>query len=116
MNIDCILAEQLYAFRYTEEKDHELDRLIELWKDVSYLYEFARSNNVANKNAFVDKILRDAEELEDYLDELEVQRGPYSHYFEPLQYTEFRKKLARQKGKKQRSRLRMRLKSIKIVL
>src|SRR5690625_7861560 len=106
MNIDCILAEQLYAFRYKEEKDHELDRLIELWKDVSYLYEFARSNNVANKNAFVDKILRDAEELEDYLDELVVQKCNYSHFFEPLLYTDFRKNIARTKCKIQSSRIR----------
>lgn len=107
MNIDCILRERLYAFRYNKEEDHELDRLIELWKEVSYLYGFARLNNVADINAFVDEILKDAEELEDYLHELEVENTPYSHYFEPLQYTEFGKALPRQKGKRQKSRLRL---------
>lgn len=107
MKIDCIFAEQLYAFRYEGEEDHEFNRLMELWTDVSYLRECAIKNKVTDIDVFVNQILKDAEEIDDFINELAKNNEPYTFYFQPLQDSEFGKILARQKGKKRKNNLRI---------
>lgn len=106
MVIDCIFAEHLYAFRYENEEDHELDRLMELWGDVFYLRAYAQKNKEPDIDDFVNQILKDAEEIDNFITEIAENNDSYTIYFEPLQNSEYGKILARQKGKKYKNRLR----------
>lgn len=109
MEIDCIFAEQLYAFRYEGEEENELDRLLELWSDVHYLQGFAKENNIFGNdeiNTFVNEVLKNAEEIDDFIEEIQETGEAYELYFEALQLTE-QKLLARQKGKIRRNILRI---------
>src|SRR5699024_2725513 len=53
------------------------------------------------------KILRDAEEIDNYINRLNEDSEPYTFYFQPLQNSEFGKILARQKGKRRKNYLRV---------
>lgn len=106
MKIVRIFADQLFAFHYKNEVDNEYDRLMDLWTDVAYLRTFAKKNNIGNVNEFINDILRDAEQIQDYLENLSKNKQPYGFYFEPLQDSERTKLLAFQKGKIKRNQLR----------
>jgi hypothetical protein len=84
----------------------EYERMMDLWTNVAYLWEFARKNKVQNVYEFIDDILHDAEQIQDFLDNLNQNNRPYGFYFEPLQDSERSKLLALQKGKIRRNRLR----------
>ena len=105
MKVVTIFADQLYAFAYKIDgsddfHENEYDRLMELWTDVEYLRDFAKANNVKNINQFVTDRLRDAEIIEDLLDEIENTDKPLSHYFMQLDNQEIGNKLlSKQKGK-----------------
>lgn len=106
MKIVRIFADQLFAFHYEYEADNEYDRLMNLWTDVAYLWDFAKKNKVSNVNEFIENILQDAEQIQDFLDNLYQHNQPYGFYFEPLQYSEKTKLLAFQKGKINQNQLR----------
>ncbi len=106
MKIVRIFADQLFAFHYENEGDNEYDRLMELWTDVSFLKLYCDKNNILDISKFVSGIIRDAEQIQDYLDNLNQNEEPYRHYFEPLKDSENNKLLAFQKGKIHRNRLR----------
>lgn len=113
MKIVDIFAEQLFSFVYKTNDGHydenEFDRLMNLWTDVSYLRNYAKSNNVSNVNQFVKDRLRDAENIQDLLDELTESGEPLEYYFRPLRNSELGIKiLSLQKGKvSQRDGLRL---------
>lgn len=106
MRIVRIFAERLFAIHNENEVENEFDRLMELWTDVSYLYGFAKRNNITNKEDFVEGILRDAEEIQDYLYQLSNNYDPYGFYFEPLEKAEKKHLLSLQKGKIRQNKLR----------
>lgn len=106
MKIVRIFADQLFAFHYESEADNEYERMMDLWTNVAYLREFARKNKVQNVYEFIDDILHDAEQIQDFLDNLNQNNRPYGFYFEPLQDSERSRSLALQKGKIRRNRLR----------
>lgn len=106
MKIYNIFAEHLYAFHYHGENDNEYDRMMDLWTDIYFLREFAKANNVTDKNRFVNDILANAEEIQDFLENLSKNNEPYGYYFEPLKVSEFNKILSLQKGKIRMNRLR----------
>ncbi len=106
MKIVRIFAEQLFAFHYKNEVDNEFNRLMDLWTDVGYLRSFAKKNNIGNVNEFTNDILRDAEQIQDFLENLSQNKQPYGFYFEPLQDSERTKLLAFQKGKIKKNQLR----------
>jgi hypothetical protein len=106
MKIISIFAEKLFAFQYEGEADNEYDRLMELWTDINFLNTFAKENNIINVKKFIHDILHDAEQIQDFLENLSQNKEPYGFYFEPLQESESKKILAFQKGKIKKNRLR----------
>ena len=115
MKIFSIFAEQLFAFRYDDEVDNEYDRLMELWTDVTYLNSYAKKHNIDNVAAFINDILQDTEQIQDFLENLNQGKKPFGLYFEPIQEAERNKLLAFQKGKIKKNRLhRLRYYAIKV--
>ena len=70
MKIECIFAESLFVFRYEDNADNEYDRLMDLWTDVNYLQSYAKRNNVEDVYGFIEDILECAEEIQDFLYEI----------------------------------------------
>jgi hypothetical protein len=100
MKIDAIFAPSLFAFHYSGEVDNEYDRLMDHWTDVSYLRKYAKDNAVANINQFVKDRLKDAEQIQDVLEEITINNQPLEFYFRTLFDTEAGiKTLSLQKGK-----------------
>lgn len=106
MKIIRIFEEQLFAFHYHNEVDNEYDRLVELWTDVTFLWNYANKNNVNDINGFINDILQDAEQIQDFLENIQQNNQPYGFYFEPLQDSERNNLLLLQKGKIKKNRLR----------
>jgi hypothetical protein len=107
MKIVSIFAANLYAFHYKDERDNEFARLMELWTDVEYLRNFAKLHGIAESNRFVTEILSNAEEIDDFLYNLDAQLDSFGRYFEPLQLSEYTKVLSFQKGKIKKNQLRI---------
>ncbi len=106
MKIVSILADKLFAFHYVDEDEHEYNRLMELWTDVSFLKSYANKNNIDDVTTFINDILQDAEQIQDFLENLNQNNQPYEFYFEPLKTSESIKSLAFHKGKIKKNRLR----------
>ena len=115
MKIVDIFAEKLFSFVYKNNDDvNEFDRMMDLWTDVSYLRNYAIANKVTDINKFVNDRLRDAEKIQDLLDELVENDNPLEHYFRPLHDNETGFKiLSLQKGKAS-SRDGLRIYAIKV--
>ena len=107
MKIVSIFAENLYAFHYTDERNNEFTRLMELWTDLNYLRSFAKINDIIDVKKFVNDILSDAEDIDDFLYHLHENIESFGTYFEPLQLSEYTKVLSFQKGKIKRNQLRL---------
>jgi hypothetical protein len=107
MKIVSIFAEYIYAFHYAAEVDNEYDKAMDLWTNVSYLQAYAKRNNVSNVYGFIETILKNAEEIQDLLDNCNQNEIPFALYFEALQESERKKEvLSLQKGKIRRNQLR----------
>jgi|SRR5699024_8969178 len=106
MEIVRIFADNLFAFQYEDEVDNEYDRLMELWTDISFLKEYAEKNEIKGIWSFVNNIVRDAEQIQDFIEDLSQNEEPYEFYFEPLQLSEHNKLLSLQKGKIRKNKLR----------
>jgi hypothetical protein len=106
MKIVAIFAEQIFAFHYANEAHNEYERLMELWTDVAFLKDYANKNNVVDIRAFVKEVVENAEQIQDFLENLSQNNQPYGCYFEPLQDAERNRLLAFQKGKIKKSILR----------
>lgn len=108
MKIDAIFAPSLFAFRYAGEVDNEYDRLMDNWTDVSYLRKYAKDNAVENINQFVKDRLKDAEQIQDVLEEITTNNQPLEFYFKTLFDTESGIKiLSLQKGKIDKNGIRI---------
>lgn len=44
MKIVCIFADQLFAFHYKNEKENSLKKILALWNNPDYIYEFLKEN------------------------------------------------------------------------
>ena len=99
MKIVPIFADKLFAFHYKGEAVNEFDRLMDLWTDIAFLIDYLKENNITNVKKIVKDILQDAEQIQDFLDNISINKEPYGFYFEPLQNSERNKILAFQKGK-----------------
>jgi hypothetical protein len=109
---------QLFSVIYPNENDNygkcEFEKLLDLWTNVEYLRDYAISNNIINVNQFVRSRLRDAEAIEDLIDELFEQNEPLDIYFQQLSNFETGVKLlSLRKGKTSR-RDGLRIYAIKI--
>lgn len=96
-----IFDDKLDAIRYCSESFDELNRILDLWDDTSYLYQFAKDNNISKVDNFVRKIQNQARILEDNLNELYLDPNQVDYYFQPLDNYETStvKLLSKQKGK-----------------
>ncbi len=99
MKIVPIFADKLFAFHYKGEAVNEFDRLMDLWTDIAFLIDYLKENNITDVKKIVKNILQDAEQIQDFLDNISQNKEPYGFYFEPLQNSERNKILAFQKGK-----------------
>ena len=93
MKIVDIFAEILCSIAYkkkgSDEYDiNEYDRLLDLWTDVSYLHQYAKDNGIKDIDKFVKARLKDAEIIEDFLDELIEDNIPLDKYFHQLDNNE----------------------------
>jgi hypothetical protein len=110
--IDIFANRKLYAFKYNGEVDHELDRLLALWNDPSYLINFINSNASdipKDKTAyFVFKdILKNTDVLEDIIEEIATDENrEFEEFFSPLHNQEYKVvELSMQKGRRNYLRL-----------
>ena len=106
MKIVPIFANQLFAFHYDGEVDNEYDRLMELWDDVEYIYDFLKKNKAdiphpRTIEQLAGFIMDDAMEIDDLLiDITERTDKPLAHFFMPLHNLESSVKiLSLQKGR-----------------
>jgi hypothetical protein len=99
MKIVPIFADKLFAFHYKGEAVNEFDRLMDLWTNIAFLIDYLKENNITDVKKIVKDILQDAEQIQDFLDNISQNKEPYGFYFEPLQISERNKILAFQKGK-----------------
>ena len=89
MKIVDVFAEKLCSIAYKKEgseayDDCEYDRLLDLWTDVNYLRQYAKQNKVKNINKFVQDRLRNAELIDDFLNDLIEENEPLDIYFKQL--------------------------------
>ncbi|NOQ75955.1 MAG: hypothetical protein GQ574_28370 [Crocinitomix sp.] len=82
---------------------------MELWTDVQYLRNYAKVNNVSNINDFVNKRIRDTEQIDDLIKEILTQKKDLGAYFMPYHNQEYRGDviLSLRKGKHKSNGLRM---------
>jgi hypothetical protein len=100
MEIVDIFADQLFAFHYKGEVDNEYDRLMEDWTDVVFLRDYAKKNGIAELDQFVKNRLKDAEDIQDLLEEITTKQQSLGSYFQPFHNSEIGfKLLSLQKGK-----------------
>lgn len=105
MKIVDIFAKKLCSIAYKKEGSEEYDiceydRLLDLWTDVSYLHQYATANKIKDVNRFVKARLKDAEQIEDFLEELTQESTPLDAYFHQLDNNETGfKLLSLRKGK-----------------
>lgn len=107
MTIKRIFADQLFAFHYENEQDNEYDRLLDLWTDAGYLQSYAKENSIPQVYDFINTVLEDARQIEDFLEDIQDNHSSLDFYFEPLQNSEATKVLSLQKGKIRRNILRL---------
>ena len=107
MKIVSIFAANLYAFHYEDESDNEFARLMDCWTNVEYLSSFAKMNGIKDIKKFIEDILSNAEDIDDFLFHLHENIESFGRYFEPLKLTEYNKVLSFQKGKIKKNQLRI---------
>jgi hypothetical protein len=112
MKIVHIFAHKLFAFHYVNEVDNEYDRLMDLWNDTVYLYEFLKENQkdiprTKTIGKIANELIEDAYELDERLIEITNSTDKkLSFFFQSLSNHEYRTKiLSFQKGRQ--SLLRM---------
>jgi hypothetical protein len=111
MKIVAIFAEKLYAFQYDGEVENEYARLLDLWRDVVYLREYAKQNNITNVREFINQIREDVEYIRELFAKITKNCLPFEDFFMPLDNLQTRTKvLSLQKGK----RYKLRIYAIKI--
>jgi hypothetical protein len=113
MKIIPIFAPQLYTFHYDDGKQNELQRLLELWNNTAYLYDFVKNNkkDIPQKKTLDEMVLQlqeDANKIEDNFYEISINSEKrYEEFFKPLNNHEYRIhiQLSKQKGRKNYLRL-----------
>jgi len=114
MKIVRIFANQLnlFAFRFEGEKMNELRRLLTLWNDTSYLYEFVTDNKSdvpkdVPIRALVFQLIDNANDIDDTLNEISSNpKRSLEEFFKPLDNQEYHiVELSKQKGRKDYLRL-----------
>lgn len=112
MKIVCIFADQLFAFHHKNEADNELHKLLTLWSDTAFLYQFLTQHKAdAPKNVniltLINQLIDDANDIDDTLNEISTNSDRnLDEFFKPLHNQEYRiVVLSKQKGRKSYLRL-----------
>lgn len=90
MKIVPIFASKLFAFHYDNERHDEYERLLNLWNDPEYVFDFAERNEVyitklgLSAEEFAHCIFSDAENLEQLLCAYKNAKTPIDACFQPL--------------------------------
>jgi len=106
MKIVHIFATRLFSFHYHDEQDNELDRLLNCWSDVEYVYNFLKQNSKDIQNITIEElteqIISDANEIDDILYKLSTDEGQnLQTFFKQLNNQEYQlQTLSRQKGRR----------------
>ena len=107
MKIVRIFAEKLFAFHFDDETENELIRLLKLWNDTEYVYEFIQQNlddipDDEDPDDLLLKISNHADEINDILyDITEDDSNQFESFFKPLNNQEYQEVLlSKQKGRK----------------
>ena len=106
MKIVRIFGEKLFAFHYANEDENELGRLLDLWSDVGYLYQFLKENKQdigsLSIGKLTEQIISDAEYINDFLERLSNNENEkLEYFFKPLYNSEYQfQLLSLQKGRK----------------
>ncbi|MEO7174955.1 MAG: hypothetical protein ABIV51_03880 [Saprospiraceae bacterium] len=107
MKIVSIFEEKLFAFHYDNEVDNELRRLLKLWNDYTYLYQFVTEFKsdaplYLSAGSLINQIVESAIEIDIILNEIAGSRKKkLEDFFRHLENLEYRLvELSKQKGKK----------------
>jgi len=106
MKIVPIFAKKLYSFCYKEEDESELERLLNCWTDVAYLFNFLEENksDIGSKtiSEMTLEILEDVDYIEDRLIQLcQDDNENLDFFFKSLYNQEYQFiPLSKQKGRK----------------
>ncbi|MBW8333681.1 MAG: hypothetical protein K0M40_16775 [Prolixibacteraceae bacterium] len=106
MKIVHIFGSKLFSFHYDNEKENELKRLLNLWNDIPYLFQFIKANKQDIGNSSIDLLLDlisiDANEIDDILYRLSTNNDKkLDTFFKQLHNTEYQfRKLSLNKGRK----------------
>jgi hypothetical protein len=112
MKIVRIFADQLFAFRYDNETDNELRRLLTLWNDTAHLYQFVMQHKAdAPQNVsiptLINQLIDNANNIDDTLNKISTDPNrSLEEFFKPLDNQEYHiVELSKQKGRKNYLRL-----------
>lgn len=112
MEIVAIFDTRLFSFRYKDEKENELKRLLTEWNDPQYLIKFLTEHQKdapkgSNILQLANQISDDANAIDDDLHELaENSKGNFELFFKQLDNNEYQiKDLSKRKGRENYLRL-----------
>lgn len=106
MKIVPIFAKKLFSFHYEGEQLDEYGRLLDIWNDTEYLFEFAEKNKQYIQQLgytigeFVEFVLEDAEVLEEILLNYKDNESNIDACFQPLHNQEYQCKILSLQKKK----------------
>lgn len=112
MKIVRIFEDQLFAFHFESEFMNELQRLLKLWNDTEYLYEFLKDNKSDLPkgvliSTLVFQLIDNANDIDDTINEISSDPNRrLEDFFKPLDNQEIHiVNLSKQKGRKKYLRL-----------
>lgn len=107
MKIVRIFEDRLFSLVDESEGSDELSRLLNLWSNVAFLYEYARSNGVADVRSFTRGVLLHLEQIQDWIERIRTKQEPMDYFFQPLSLIEHNRVLGLRKGKMTHNPLRI---------
>ena len=90
MKFVSIFADVLFAVEYEGRAENEYNRLMDLWSDASYLFEYAKRNDIRDINKFKDDINQNLEDFEDFLEKVKNEEISIGDFFEYLGETKIK--------------------------
>lgn len=112
MKIVAIFDTRLFSFRFKNEKENELKRLLTVWNDPQYLIKFLTEHQQdapkeSNILQLANQLSEDANTIDDYFHDLAINpKGNFELFFKQLDNNEYQiKDLSKRKGRKNYLRL-----------